>query len=108
MKWTACFLHLTLFCALGLVLAAFGPERGPAQVAPREEKAAPGTRPVFLAGKLSSDDLVALTANVAAAGEQGIVLLDAPGNRRYLKDFLAAHRPSELFLVGSFAEEVGE
>src|SRR5436190_21801983 len=108
MKRTACILNLFLFVTPGFLLTASGSERGPAEPPSREAKAAPATRPVFLAGNLSAEDLVALTANVAAASEQGTVLLDFPGNRRYLKDFLAADRPSELFLVGSFSEEAGE
>jgi hypothetical protein len=63
-------------------------------------------RVVFLASNLTPERLTVLTANVAASGNQGVVLVDAPRSRRYLKAFLDAYRPSAILPVGAFPEGV--
>jgi hypothetical protein len=88
------FLVMMLLLACGLF----------AMTGVRPGQAARGNgRVVYLAGGLSSENIVALTANV---GNRGTVLLDMPKSRKYLHAFLKAYRPSRVHLVGSFADGV--
>ncbi len=61
-------------------------------------------RPVYFAGGLAPEQTIALTALVAAKDDRGIVLLDSPKNRVYLKTFLDAYHPSSLILIGKFQD----
>ena len=61
---------------------------------------------VFLAGGLSDEDLVTLTANVAASRHPGIVLLDSQQTAAHHRSFLAAYQPAQVIPVGSFPEGV--
>lgn len=61
-------------------------------------------RRVYLASALTSERVIALTANVAASGKGGVVLLDVPKSREYLNAFLKAYQPSEVILVGASPE----
>jgi hypothetical protein len=65
---------------------------------------APGDRPVFLACNLTPERLIALTANVAAGGDRGLVLVDDEQTHPYLKAFLTAYKPSAVIPVGSLSE----
>jgi len=64
--------------------------------------AVPAGRVAFLASNLPPERLIALTANVAASGDQAVVLVDDPRTRRYLKTFLRAYQPSGIIPVGAF------
>jgi hypothetical protein len=59
-------------------------------------------RTIFLGGGLTDVDVVAFTANVAASGHPGVVLLDGPKASAYVKPFLDAFRPERIVPVGSF------
>jgi hypothetical protein len=61
---------------------------------------APAGRVVYLAGRLSDEALVSLS--IAAAQPGGLLLIDSPSRRRYLKHFLTAHRPGRVIAVGAF------
>jgi len=61
-------------------------------------------RAVFLAGGLTEKDLITLTANHAASGHPGLVLIDAPRCQLGLRQFLAAYRPEQIIPVGSFPD----
>jgi hypothetical protein len=65
-------------------------------------------RTVFLGGNLSDEDLITLTAAVAAGDHPGVVLLDSPGCTPYHKSFLAAFRPERVVPVGTFPEGITE
>ena len=60
---------------------------------------------VYLAGGMAPAKLVALTANVAASQADGIVLLDVPKSRPYLKAFLDECPHAVVHALGSFAGE---
>jgi hypothetical protein len=61
-------------------------------------------RVVFLAGGLGDEEIILLTANLAASRHPGIVLFDTPQARRHQKHFLDSFEPSQIIPVGSFAE----
>jgi hypothetical protein len=101
---------LTLVLVIGSGMAAFIgfhsealPLTSVALPAQAEDKSA---RPVYLATGLSSENVIALSANVAASAEPGIVLLDAPKSRAYLNAFLKAYHPAKLIAVGASAESL--
>ncbi len=74
-------------------------------LAPAQARAADkGERAVYLAGGLSGDDLVTLTANLAASGRGGVPLLDTPATSSYTAGFLASFRPERVVPVGTFPE----
>jgi hypothetical protein len=83
------------------------PEASSTGAAWAQAPAAPLQRVAFLASNLTPDNLVTLTANVAASGDPGVVLVDSPRDRRYLKAFLEAYRPSGVIPVGSFPDGAG-
>jgi hypothetical protein len=65
---------------------------------------APTGRTVFLAGGLTDEQTVVLSANLAASRHPGVLLLDAPRLRPYLRAFLSAYRPDYVTAIGSFSE----
>jgi hypothetical protein len=78
--------------------SAFSLWAGPAQ---------PGAdRFVFVAGGLSEEKLIILTANLAASKHPGLFLLDTPKTKGQLKVFLDAYRPKRVIPLGSFPDGV--
>lgn len=68
-----------------------------AGVAPRQSPATAEEKTVFLAGKLSEQDLLCFT--IAASQHPGVVLLDSPELSRYTQAFLKAFSPSSVIPV---------
>jgi hypothetical protein len=66
----------------------------------------PADRIVFLTSNLTPEQMIVLTANVAAGGNKSVVLVDDPRTRRYSKAFLDAYRPSAILPVGAFPRGV--
>jgi hypothetical protein len=95
---------LCLATAAGLHI---GPHPQTSATAAEGRPAAPLERVAFLACNLTPDNLVVLTANVAGSGDPGVVLVDAPRDRRYLKSFLEAYQPSGIIPIGPFPEGAG-
>jgi hypothetical protein len=62
-------------------------------------------RVVFLAGDLAEEELIALSANLAASGHPGVLLLDTPRFSTYTRSFLTAFQPEHVVPVGSFSED---
>src|SRR5207247_7830380 len=52
-------------------------------------------RVVFLAGGLSEEKLLCLSAALAASRHPGVLLLDSPSLSPYLKDYFQSYRPQE-------------
>ncbi len=65
-------------------------------------------RTVFVGGRLSDVQTVALTAAVQASGHPGVVLFDSPGSITSTRAFLKSFQPAQLIPVGSFPESVGD
>jgi hypothetical protein len=65
-------------------------------------------RVVFLGGKLADEDLIVLTAGVAAMDHAGVLLLDTPGTRPHIREFLAAFQAKRIIPVGSFPDGPGD
>jgi hypothetical protein len=61
-------------------------------------------RVVFLADGLGDEDVILLTANVAASRHPGLILLYTPQTKANQKHFLQAYQPSEVVPVGTFAD----
>jgi hypothetical protein len=61
-------------------------------------------RAIFLAGQMSSDEVVAFTTTVAASGHPGVVLFDTPRSCTYTRAFLEQFRPTQLHLCGNFVD----
>lgn len=59
-------------------------------------------RTVFLVGNLPDAELVAFTANLAASGHPGVLLLDSARSAPYLKAFLSASGTERVIPVGGF------
>jgi hypothetical protein len=60
---------------------------------------------IYLVGGLLDEQLVALSAAVAAQPD-ALLLLDSIASRPYIKDFLSCYKPKRLVAVGSFGEGV--
>jgi hypothetical protein len=100
----AAALLLSLLLGLGL-----GQVENPTRAFPSREGKPPqvqAQRQVFLAGRLSDEQLLSFTAAVAASGQPGIVLLDTPKASPAIKQFLEAFRPEQVQPVGSFPEGI--
>jgi hypothetical protein len=100
----------TLFLVL-LVALSFGLARAPVPacnvpsnggfwVRPGQPRA---ERVVFLAGGLASEDLIAFSANLAASGHSGLLLIDSPC-ARLNSQFLSQFRPRCIVPVGTFPD----
>src|SRR5947208_4714908 len=63
-------------------------------------------RTVFLAGKLSDEQLIVLTANLAGSGQREVLLIDSPAAEAENQAFLAAYHPGRVVPVGSFPEGI--
>lgn len=85
---------------------------GPSLVVPNELRAAPAVarpeRSVFLGGDLADLDLLVFTANFAASGHPGVVLLDGPKSTAGNRAFLEAFGPDEVIPVGSFFQGIAD
>jgi hypothetical protein len=91
-----------------LTVAVAGLRLGTARL-PGGEAARPAPRPertVFLGGDLTDLDLLVFTANFAASGHPGVVLVDGPKATKANRAFLDAFQPDELIAVGSFSEGI--
>jgi hypothetical protein len=93
---------------VSLALLTFGLVSGPApQTVLRAEPGRP-ERVVYLARGLSDQELVALSAAVAAADPNALVLLDSTQSAPFLKAFLSAYRPEQTIPVGAFPDGLAE
>lgn len=93
---------LSLPCLAALVMEHPTAAR---QVRPEEQPA----RQVFLGGGLSDEQLLQLTAAVAASSRPGrVVLLDSPTASKANQAFVAAFKPAEIIPVGSFPQGVAD
>jgi hypothetical protein len=93
-----------------LTVAVAGLRLGTAR-SPGGEAARPAPRPertVFLGGDLTDLDLLVFTANFAASGHPGVVLVDGPKSTKGNRAFLEAFQPEEVVPVGSFSEGIGD
>jgi hypothetical protein len=59
-------------------------------------------RTVFVAGGLTDEQTVALTAALQASGHPGVLLFDAERSARWTRAFLSEFRPRQVVAVGSF------
>jgi hypothetical protein len=101
-----------LAAALGLVASPAIIHR-PATPATRAEPWANAARPetrhvVFLAGSLSRQQLVVLSASLAASQHPGILLIDSPKSTPYHKLFLQNYHPDSVVPVGSFGDGIAD
>lgn len=98
-----------------LVLAGFGSclLGGPAPISAFKTEDAVRKSPaqvssegtIFLGCALSAEDVVTVTASLAASGHAGAVLMDSAELTPQLKDFLARVRPQGVIPVGSPGEQ---
>ena len=65
-------------------------------------------RTVVIAGKLSDEELLALSADVLANGNGSLLLLDSPTADPYTKAFLGTYRPDRILAVGAFSAGVAD
>jgi hypothetical protein len=92
----------TLPFALFAALAVLPTSEPPARAA--DPGAGRPPRTVYLGGALSDEETLVLTAAVAGADPQAVILFDSPATAPYLKAFLAAFDPDEIVPVGSFRD----
>ena len=59
-------------------------------------------RVVYLAGELSDEGIISLTANVAASGNSGVVLIDSTKWTEQQKQFVHEFQPERIVPVGAF------
>jgi hypothetical protein len=89
---------------LALAVSALPPYLVPASARLSAASAAPRPeRTVFLGGDLTDLDLLVFTANFAASGHPGVVLVDGPKSTNANRAFLQTFQPDEVIPVGSFA-----
>ena len=53
---------------------------------------------------MADEDLIALSANLAASKHPGVLLIDTPAYSKYTKAFLASFRPEQVVPIGSFPD----
>jgi hypothetical protein len=103
------FLSLLIFLGFGLLNR---PLPGPASVASDPAAAGlgliPTDRAVYLVGGISGDNLMVLTAAVAAHDPSAVVLLDTPASALQNKVFLQTYQPQHIIPVGAFPEGIDE
>jgi hypothetical protein len=68
----------------------------------------PTGRSVLLGIGLSDEQVIVLSAAVAASDYRGALLLDAPGYRRSIRHFLSRYRPDRVTPVGVLEDEDGD
>lgn len=108
-------LFLSLLLGLGFVLAD-GPRIDLLGPPDRTEAASPWVDPrrhdaervVFLAGKLSPEELVAFSTSLIGAGHPGVLLLNASKFDACQQRFLAAYQARRIVPVGTFPEGVAD
>ena len=104
----------TLFFAgfVGLVFGLAGlplrSQSAPASATLNNPTQADPSKVVFLAGELSDDEVVVLSATLAASGHPGTLLLDSAKTTPYQKDFLRVFRPQQVIPVGSFPNGIAD
>lgn len=90
-----------------LSLAAIAPSfyRSPGAAAPTTaaKPQVSTERTVFLLGELAEEDLIAFTSGLAAAGHQGVLLLDTPPHSKNTEAFLTNYGPDKIVPLGKFA-----
>src|SRR6516165_5810861 len=65
-------------------------------------------RVVYLAGKLSDEELIVLGAAASASESTPLLLLDTPATANHLKSFLTAYQPDRVVPIGEFPDSVAE
>ena len=65
-------------------------------------------RVVYLAGGLSDEGIISLTANVAASGHSGVVLIDSTKWTEQQKQFLHEFQPQRVVPVGTFPDGMAD
>jgi hypothetical protein len=65
----------------------------------------PTGRSVLLGTGLNDEQVIVLSATVAASDYHGTLLLDAPGYRRSIRGFLSRYRPDRITPVGVLEDE---
>jgi hypothetical protein len=65
-------------------------------------------RTLFVGGRLSDAQTVALTAAVQGSGHPGAVLFDAPPSARWTRAFLKQFKPAQVVAVGAFPDGIGD
>ena len=99
------FFSLLSALAFGLVGPALLPS-AQTVAAPWADKARAETRhTVFLAGGLSREQLVTLSAALAASEHPGILLIDSEESTPHHQRFLKEYRPDTLVPVGAFKQD---
>src|SRR5207302_733293 len=63
---------------------------------------------VFLAGGLTPEQLLVLSANIAASGHPGVLLLDSGKATPHHKRFLSHDRAEQLVPIGCFNEDASD
>ncbi len=63
-------------------------------------------RVVYLAGGLSDEGIISLTANVAASGNSGVVLIDSTKWTEQQKQFVQKFQPERIVPVGTFPDGI--
>ncbi|TMQ31625.1 MAG: hypothetical protein E6K70_22415 [Planctomycetota bacterium] len=98
----------TVLLSLGITLLCrpASPIQEPARSA--EPTQAPVARTIYLVGDLPEEDLMMVTAAVAVGDHPGVLLLNSPKSKPFLKTFLAAFRPETIVPIGSFPHGVPE
>jgi hypothetical protein len=96
---------LLIGIALGLVESPI-PSRAPSAFLWASPDCPQAKRMVFLAGGLSDEALISLTANVAASNHPGILLVDSPKASANEKYFLKLFQAERLIPVGSFPDGI--
>src|SRR5437660_11579922 len=64
-------------------------------------------RVVYLAGRLSEEEQIVLTAATASEADP-VLLLDTPATAAHLKAFLTAYQPARVVPVGEFPDSPAE
>jgi hypothetical protein len=62
-------------------------------------------RTVHIAGGLTDEELLVLSAALAGQDESSLLLLDSEGTAAYLKAFLTAYKPTRVVPVGRFSQD---
>ena len=90
----------TVLLSLGITLLCrpASPMQEPARSA--EPTQAPVARTIYLVGDLPEEDLMMVTAAVAVGDHPGVLLLNSPKSKPFLKTFLAAFRPETIVPIG--------
>src|SRR5438105_9281010 len=94
------YVGITLLCRPALPIHEPVRSAEPAQ--------APVARTIYLVGDLPEEDLMMVTAAVAVGDHPGVLLLDSPKAKPFLKTFLTAFWPAASVPIGFFPHGVPE